>query len=571
MKRKGEQGIGFMRGLQLAICALVLVSLVSVSLGGNQTPQSGTQTSGPPAPQTSSSTQMPTAPRSTGQTSPPSAPTATVQTGTASRSQGNAAVSSVSPLTMDQRIEFMERQLKIVSDQMERQVKILSDQVSWILLPLTILIGILALGGALGVVFSFREQSRTSQIHELTVAGEQAAQRRTEDSYATFIDASQKTLTLVNETLQLAKEASERANQTMTLRAERSLNAIAEQAQDLLEKALHGDFKSIVIQPALRTSLEGLAKELAAIEGYLSLQAIPLRPECVFVQAMSRHLSNDARGAIRLLRDVAREGIARDLRCLAQYWIGYLHNNRGNYAEAAQEFRGAQDLVATGDSRLVELQRITWETEFFLAAQKCSKDKDNVQETADREAAVKDPLAELAKLASKVRGITRYEKASQGIASTRANILTWIADVKNGSTLNERRRGCLSEAKELYSAAGGGMFARFGFNESEYYLTEQANLIEYSKIEREAMEFLQSRREPRNTANIYETILIARCRLRSKESGNSWVEIYRNVQDAIGEILDEEITIFSQFEKRNLIREDFVREVNWIYEKMAKA
>ncbi len=42
--------------------------------------------------------------------------------------------------------------------------------ITYLLFPVTVLVGILSLGGAIGVVFSFRDQRRISQLHELTVA-----------------------------------------------------------------------------------------------------------------------------------------------------------------------------------------------------------------------------------------------------------------------------------------------------------------------------------------------------------------------------------------------------------------
>jgi TolA-binding protein len=448
---------------------------------------------------------------------------------------------------------------------LQRQVNDLKEEIGRLLWPVSILLGILALGGGLGVVFSIRDQRRVSQLHELTVAGEQAAQRRSEDSYSTFIDASQKTLALVNDTLQLAKEATERANQTMSLRAERSLTAIADRAQDLLDKVLLGDFKAIVADARLRADLEGLAKELATIEGYLSLQAIPLRPECLFVQGMSRHLQNDARGAIRAFRQVGEKGVSRDLRALAQYWIAYLHNNRGEYREAAEIFRASQQHLSSDSPRYLELERISWETEFFLAAKQCV-----ISDAATRRAAVLGALTQLERCSTQAaRDAARYEKVSQSIAGTRANILTWVANVRVRLTpgIDSSRDAALREAQALYAIAGRGMFSRFGECEARYYLGEHVEASEYSGIERDAMEFLQNRREPRNTANLYETILIARFRQQELNSVQvDALDIYTKVQAAIGDILDADITIFSQFEKRNVTKAEFAAEVAHFYE-----
>lgn len=87
----------------------------------------------------------------------------------------------------------------------EKHVDDVRDYVQLLLWPIGILLAVLTIGGALSVVFSIRDQRRVSQLHELTVTGELASQRRSEQSFSSFLDESQKTLTLVNDTLRLAK------------------------------------------------------------------------------------------------------------------------------------------------------------------------------------------------------------------------------------------------------------------------------------------------------------------------------------------------------------------------------
>jgi TolA-binding protein len=453
-------------------------------------------------------------------------------------------------------------------DSLQRRIQEINSQMSWVFPLMTVLIAVLALGGTIGVVFSIRDQRRVSQLHELSVAGEQASQRRSEDSYTTFIDASQKTLALVNDTLQLAKEATAKANETMTLRTERNLTAITDQAQDLLDRVINeDDFKRIVLDAKLRSNLESLAKELSAIEGYLSLQAIQLRPECLFVQGMSRHLQNDARGAFQYLRRVGQEGASKDLRALAQYWIAYLHNNQGDYRQAAEVFRAAQLNLSSGSPRYFELERIAWETEFFLAASRCKRDAT----TPERKNAVLGVLEQLEKVGHVAgNNLARHAKVSQRIANTRANILMWAAGVQRRRADQPDADGdaCLTAAQELYAAAGTEMFPKFGVHECKYYLTGEVDKEVYAQIEREAMHFLRLRREPRNTANLQESILIALYRQRSNDPNVSDAlrEGYAKVQTAIGDISDEECTIFSQFEKRNISRHEFATEVKEFYD-----
>jgi len=154
-----------------------------------------------------------------------SAPTATAQTTSTPTASSGATAASASATQAD-----AESRLKSV----EREVKDFRDNAYFILIPITVLIGILALGGSLGVVFSIRDQRRISQLHELSVGSEISAQRRSDQSYSFFLEESQKTLTLVNDTLELAREATDRAAHTMELKAESNLARIEERAQSLL-------------------------------------------------------------------------------------------------------------------------------------------------------------------------------------------------------------------------------------------------------------------------------------------------------------------------------------------------
>src|ERR1700691_2218652 len=70
---------------------------------------------------------------------------------------------------------------------LQNRVSDLEEIVQLLLAPIAILIGILSLGGALGVVFSLRDQRRLSQFHELAVSSEVSSQRRAELSYSSFL------------------------------------------------------------------------------------------------------------------------------------------------------------------------------------------------------------------------------------------------------------------------------------------------------------------------------------------------------------------------------------------------
>jgi tetratricopeptide (TPR) repeat protein len=458
-------------------------------------------------------------------------------------------------------------------EELDQKVDNLQTLAVFIIGPIAVLIGILALGGAFGVVFSVRDQRRISQLHELSVASETASQRRSEESYSTFLDASQKTLTLVNDTLKLAKDASQRAAETMQLKAGRNLTSIDDQAQELLDRVyIGGDFKKLVEEPSLRGQLEAIADELAAIEGYLVLQDIPLKPACLFVKGMARHLKHDAHGALRTLREAVHNAKTRDLRSLGEYWLAYIYNNLGQYRDAAEVFRRAHEDVRAGSPPAFELDRIVLESEFFERADALDglPVEERPVDTADRLDRMRQTVDGLRELADSIDS-DRFDRVARRIAATRANVLTWAANLEREDEDARRdldRSDCLREALQLYEQAGRGLFARFGALESRYYLEGATDRDGYAEVERMAMDEQRTRTEPRNTANLQETILIVRYRQTegTDDANEALREAYGKVQAALGAV-DEETTVFSQMQKRNLRRDDFTAEVSRFYER----
>ena len=80
---------------------------------------------------------------------------------------------------------------------------------------------------------------------------------------------------------------------------------------------------------------------------------------------MERHLRQAASLAIRYLREAVQRSKDRDLSTLAQFWIGYESNNRGEYSHAIEAFRRAAESETRSTSRYFELCRILVESRFF--------------------------------------------------------------------------------------------------------------------------------------------------------------------------------------------------------------
>jgi tetratricopeptide (TPR) repeat protein len=304
-----------------------------------------------------------------------------------------------------------------------------------VLTPISFLIGILAAGGVLGIVFGMRDQRRVSQLHELSVGGEISAQRRTEQGYATFFEQSQTTLALVNDTLKLAKDASENAARTMRDKAQERVDQIEERAQRLMFNAFNArEFEAIVKQPERLNELESVAADLRALEAYLSLQDVRIGQYTRFVKAIAKFVNDDTEGALQALQLAVDDGAVGDLQRFIEYWHGYVLTTVGEYDEAIRRFRHDELILREEDDpEYFQLERIICETEFFALA----KPKENqagvlldTRTPSERFAAVAELLDRLTDLAGRLeagRDARAKLATTLEIARTRADIFEWVA------------------------------------------------------------------------------------------------------------------------------------------------
>lgn len=305
----------------------------------------------------------------------------------------------------------------------------------WVLGPIGVLVAILALGGGLGVVFSIRDQRRVSQLHELTIGSETLSQRRAEQGYASFLEQSQTTLALVNDTLRLAKEGSDRAASSMELKAKSQIDAIEERAERLMFEVFGSrEFHAIVDQPGYRGEVHDIGEALRALEGYVSLQNISLPHNTKFVRAIYQFLLDDTEAALRALLRISQAHLPEELRRFTLYWLGYLYTTVGAYEPAGRIF--LEDESGLSDySELFQLDHMIAETKFFEKAKSRREDAPTIptqgkDEPRERFEAVALLLDELSALADSVAANPEQQSLKRvrlEIARTRADVYTWIA------------------------------------------------------------------------------------------------------------------------------------------------
>ncbi len=490
-----------------------------------------------------------------------------------------------------------------------------------VLTPFTILISILVAGGALGIVFSFRDQRRMSQLHELTVGGEVAAQRRTEQGYASFFEQSQTTLSLVNDTLDLAKEANENAARTMKSQAQSRVDEIEERAQRLMFDVFHArEFEPIIKDSARRGELESVAEELRSLEGFLSLQGIELPHYTRFVKAIYQFLQDDTEGALQALQLLSQEGVVGELQRFVEYWFGYMLTTVGEYPEAIASFEHDEVQLDHNHPEYFQLERIIAETRFFAIAKpkRAGRAADGSGETRgprERFAAVAELLDDLARLAAAVEasdddGAKLHIRLD--VARVRADIYEWVAydprhldDPIPADAVAQARplhRGVQQAVAFLGSSEWGRMTepdvvrawalmqakaiceqqpepdfdVSFALAECLFKLGDAAEADQaFVSAEKIAHAMVGEHHEKRAIASLEESLLICHSRLFKLREGDKEERsaearhirtVLRDALEAVNQMRQPRVTVFSQIQRRNIKQEEFKDELRAIVE-----
>jgi hypothetical protein len=366
------------------------------------------------------------------------------------------------------------------------------------------------------------------------------------------LEASQKTLTLVNGTLELARNASDQAAKQLSQRAEKVRDEISEEATDLFVNAhYHQDFKSrllkiVVEEPTIRGDILDLAQRLASIEGYLEFQQIKMAAPGFLVKGMAHHLRQDEARAIKFL---ARAAETRDvnpkLTQFAYYWTGYACNNAGRFSQAAEVFAIARRFADEKSPLFFELMRLEEESRFFDLTRRFFDGDTSVRAEAMKIVGRLGTHAENT-IKAEVMGV------AEGIATTQGNICMWLA--RTGA--DDERADRLDEAGKHFGKGGSSLWARFGRLEAERERNPQTPpaTVEYADLEEIANLQSQRRAEPRSLTLLYLTTVL--CMKSQNKPKSEVLTVTQLLRKAFADV-DDSLTIYSQRWKTNIDKRRF--------------
>ena len=397
-------------------------------------------------------------------------------------------------------------------------------------------------------------QARIAEAHQLAMKGESATQTRVAEVHTSFLQGSLQTLDLVNQTLELERIASQRAASAVEEKARDQLKRLDQDAKYLLSRVPTDDDHKLVSDQALRGDLTSLARRIASFDSALLPVEVPLTPHCRFVRGMQLHLEQHFDDAFDEWEEVAfGEGVDPDLRSLTWYWIGRERGNLGQYADAERALE--QALKDAPEARRYEVERLKLELEFFDAGSyQPATLLDQMQQLIDKTRAVGTDTATRALPHMKaILGNLHYELALECRA--------------NGKVAEARAH--FEQCKTIFEGIQDEKWAIFGLAEALWWLGERkkAESLFANEARALAQDDYVHRIEYRAKVLARSAELI--CCARATELRPQADHIFQDVLDALGRV-DGRMTIYSEVQRRNVTKTEFVADMNVILHQAKK-
>ncbi len=474
-------------------------------------------------------------------------------TSTISNSNGSTANLKSNATSSAGEIEKLKQQV----DQLEEKIVSWTEAAKLIALFITIVAGIVTIFSIRGWLMSesrsnkaekmiFAAEERSMQSHSLAIRGEKSSQKRDEVNFK----QSQETLTLVNETLGLAKEASLRASKTLENKLIKQSKEIEYASSIFLQEIeAYTDDKNLVGKKETTIEVHRLGDKIIGFENNLMILTdsdIESLPHSLFILGMDCHLKQQFNEAIEFWKKLTLDPKSpNELKSLAYFWIGYEHNNRNKFDEAIRNFKQASEF--SKGNRKYELLRIRYESMFFK--------KDDINELID----LMNKLIEDFKLENKKAVDMDTKKQEIKIHTTLGNIY-FQAGNENEQSRNKHYENSKKEFMLAKKASVTvNIWAQFGYAEAIYALGDEQKAIELfaDKIMKGAERELVNREERRTKVLAKSTQLI--CKIRANDPFDQ-VKDYQNQVITLAGDVDSRLTIYSQVQRRNVDRNQFLSD-----------
>lgn len=464
---------------------------------------------------------------------------------------------------VEAQIDKTDRETRAELRDIKKDLLLLDKKLDYVFWAAGAVIALLGIGAVFSIIVGYRIEKRDTEKHDWARDARSATEVQATigaDREKSMFTASSETLNLVNKTLQLAYNASERAANAFEHSLDNIHETLKKECESLLDEAdVYNHYKILTRNASYTADVRNLAQEIALLEGHQRLinSKFQLSPACCFVRGMNFHIEQSFKKAFEYWERTAIHAECRPpLKMLALLWCGYERNNLGQYDKAVAKFEEAVPF-ASGFMRY-ELERLRIEGRFF--------DKERY--------ATKDVLAEIEALSKRISHETdspelREEKGA--ITSTRGNVLLELGKELKASGTEAAAKKCFQDAKETFGGAPiKTLWTWAGYSDACWYLgeAEESAQIARDYVLHPASEEYNSRPEARTRVLAQTTVAI--CHLRIPELKAQTASILGSIRKDVGDVLDE-ITIYSPLQKRNVTKKQFYKELDSLYDELGVA
>lgn len=387
---------------------------------------------------------------------------------------------------------------------------------------------------------------RTAQAHTLAIKGEKASQERAETIHQTFLDESHKTIGLVNATLQLAKDATERTTKVWEERAFANLKELDLRAKSLLADVTIERARDLVRDVVQQEKIKALAQDITLFESnrLFFAEKFPLTSYCRFIRGVYSHMTQDFTEAIHEWDAIRIDAGSPDsLIALASYWIAVEYDTLGEFEKAISTFESTRRYV-DGVARF-DIERLIIESTF-------SKLPIEQAET------LITPLDDLLNLAIKEPDSRAKAYVVRRLNIALGNILLQVG--KNQKLLASAKEYFRKAIEKFRTTADQDQWALLGLAEALYHHGEalEARTIFGRKAKENAENEFKRRKEPRSQVLAKTAELI--CCVRVPALNESIPSVSETLARTLMDV-HPRLTVYSAFQKRNVPKEEFEQQL----------
>jgi hypothetical protein len=435
-------------------------------------------------------------------------------------------------------------------------------------------------------LFTMFKQDRQNQDTRSNELYKMFLEDRKKNEQAEEIKTTETTIALVNRTLELAVQASERSARSLQIRLENILDSIETESIKLVENSgAFEDDKNLTLKREIQTEIHRIANKIEGLENNLVIldqegidkqKAIKLTPYATFIKGTDQYLKEQFSDALATWETLLRTELqcyeTDKLKSLIYYWIGYLNNNLLKFKDGIINFANAEKLCE--DSRKYELQRMQIETRFFSneSPEVISEDLEKLLNKVENDLSLSTTVKKnrTSKILNTLGNVyysnyrtTNIEKLKLEYLKKSKKTFLDVLNLTDDSIIEQSIRDMDKAEKDKQK------WVIFGLAESMYHIDEKNKEIAIKLFEKEVINLAEreyENREEKRTKVLAKTCQLI-CHYRINKEDADKLDNDRAMIELPLSDLNKQLTIYSQLVRKNVEYEEFKNHLKDIISK----